>query len=34
MFTEQQIAKFKQFASDPLIYDKLVDAFAPSIWEN
>ena len=34
MFTEAQIKKFKDFSQDPLLYDKLVDAFAPSIWEN
>jgi DNA replication licensing factor MCM4 len=34
MFTEQQIKKFKDFSKDPQLYEKLVDAFAPSIWEN
>ena len=34
MFSEHQINRFKQFANDPMLYDKLVDAFAPSIWEN
>jgi len=34
LFTENQIAKFKEFSKDPLMYEKLVDAFAPSIWEN
>ena len=33
-FTERQVQQFKDFAKDPLLYDKLVDAFAPSIWEN
>ena len=33
-FTDEQIRKFKEFSNDPLLYDKLVDAFAPSIWEN
>lgn len=34
MFSEAQIQKFKEFAKDPQVIDKLVDAFAPSIWEN
>jgi DNA replication licensing factor MCM4 len=33
-FSEAQIQRFKQFAEDPLVYDKLVDSLAPSIWEN
>ncbi len=33
-FDERQVQKFKEFAKDPELYDKLVDAFAPSIWEN
>lgn len=34
MFTKEQIEKFKEFSKDPDIINKLVDAFAPSIWEN
>ena len=34
LFTEAQINKFKEFSRDPLMTEKLVDAFAPSIWEN
>jgi len=34
MFNERQVQKFKDFANDPEHYEKLVDAFAPSIWEN
>ena len=34
MFTERQIEKFHAFSKDAQLYDKLVDAFAPSIWEN
>jgi hypothetical protein len=33
-FDDRQVQKFKDFAKDPELYDKLVDAFAPSIWEN
>ena len=34
MFTDRQVQKFKEFSHDPQLYEKLVDAFAPSIWEN
>ena len=34
LFDDRQVQKFKDFAKDPELYDKLVDAFAPSIWEN
>jgi DNA replication licensing factor MCM4 len=34
MFSDSQIQKFKEFSQDPQVIDKLVDAFAPSIWEN
>ena len=34
MFTSEQVEKFKAFSKDPQVIDKLVDAFAPSIWEN
>ncbi|CDW88048.1 dna replication licensing factor mcm4 [Stylonychia lemnae] len=34
MFTDSQVQKFKEFSKDPQVIDKLVDAFAPSIWEN
>lgn len=34
MFNERQVERFKEFSRDPQLYDKLVDAFAPSIWEN
>lgn len=34
LFTERQKAKFTEFSKDPQLYEKLVDAFAPSIWEN
>lgn len=34
LFNDRQIQKFKDFSKDPLLYEKLVDAFAPSIWEN
>lgn len=34
LFTESQIRKFKTLAADPSVVDKLVDALAPSIWEN
>lgn len=33
-FSQEQILKFKQFSQRPDFYDILVDAFAPSIWEN
>ena len=34
LFTERQIGRFLEFSRDPQLYEKLVDAFAPSIWEN
>lgn len=34
VFTDTQLRKFKEFSEDPMVYDKLIDAFAPSIWEN
>jgi len=34
LFTEAQIEKFKKFSQDSMLYEKLIDAFAPSIWEN
>jgi len=34
MFSEKLIERFKSFSKDPELYEKLVDAFAPSIWEN
>jgi DNA replication licensing factor MCM4 len=34
MFTDRQVEKYKEFSRDPQLYEKLVDAFAPSIWEN
>jgi len=33
-FTESQIKKFKDFAARPNYFEVLVDALAPSIWEN
>lgn len=33
-FTEDQVRKYKEFAASPQMYDLLIDAFAPSIWEN
>ena len=33
-FTEAKIKQFYDFAKDPQLYEKLIDAFAPSIWEN
>jgi len=33
-FSETEIEEFREFAKDPRCYDMLVDAFAPSIWEN
>ena len=33
-YTEEDIAKFKALSKDPQLYDLLIDAFAPSIWEN
>lgn len=32
-FTPEQVRKFKEFAANPHVYDLLVDALAPSIWE-
>lgn len=34
MFSEAQIRKFKALSQDPMVIEKLVDALAPSIWEN
>ena len=34
MFSDHQIKRFKEFAQDPQLYQKLIDSFAPSIWEN
>lgn len=34
LFDDRLIKKFKEFSRDPQLYEKLVDAFAPSIWEN
>ena len=34
MFDDRLVKKFKEFSHDPQLYEKLVDAFAPSIWEN
>jgi len=34
MFDDRLVKKFKEFSRDPQLYEKLVDAFAPSIWEN
>jgi DNA replication licensing factor MCM4 len=34
MFDDRLVKKFKDFSRDPQLYEKLVDAFAPSIWEN
>ena len=33
-FTEEQLRKFRELAASPQLYDLLIDAFAPSIWEN
>lgn len=33
-FTEEEVAKFKEFAARDDCYDQLVECFAPSIWEN
>ena len=32
-FTEDQVKQFRELAQDPQVYDKLIDALAPSIWE-
>jgi DNA replication licensing factor MCM4 len=34
LFSEKQIQKFKELSKDHQVYEKLIDAFAPSIWEN
>lgn len=34
MFDDRLVKKFKEFSRDAQLYEKLVDAFAPSIWEN
>jgi DNA replication licensing factor MCM4 len=33
-YSEEQIKKFKDLANHPQLYELLIDAFAPSIWEN
>jgi len=33
VWTETQLAKFKEISQGPDIYDTLVESFAPSIWE-
>ncbi len=33
-FNEEQKKKFLHFSKDPQLYEKLIDSFAPSIWEN
>ena len=33
-FSEEDVQKIKDFSRDPRCYEKLVDALAPSIWEN
>ena len=33
-FSDAEVAKFKEFAAQPDVTDQLVDALAPSIWEN
>ena len=33
LFTKDQVKKFKEFAANPHVYDLLIDALAPSIWE-
>jgi DNA replication licensing factor MCM4 len=33
-FNEREIAQFKEFGRDQRCYERLVDALAPSIWEN
>ena len=32
-FKDDEIKAFKEFAAKPEVYDLLVDALAPSIWE-
>jgi DNA replication licensing factor MCM4 len=34
LFNDRQVQHFKDFGKDPELYEKLIDAFAPSIWEN
>lgn len=34
MYNDRQVQRFKEFSKDPELSEKLVDAFAPSIWEN
>lgn len=31
---DETVKKIKELAADPHVYDLLIDAFAPSIWEN
>ena len=33
-FTEIEVRKFQQFASEPNVYERLSDVFAPAIWEH
>ena len=33
-FTDDEIRKFREFGAKPEVYDLLIDALAPSIWEN
>lgn len=32
-FTKEKVAEFHKLAQNPLVYDLLIDALAPSIWE-
>jgi DNA replication licensing factor MCM4 len=32
-FTDEQVRKFRELANSPQLYDLLIDALAPSIWE-
>ena len=32
-FSDEEVRQFKEFAAKPEVYDLLVDALAPSIWE-
>jgi len=32
-FSDEEVRNFKEFAAKPEVYDLLVDALAPSIWE-
>ena len=32
-FSAEQVRKFKELAANPSVYDILIDALAPSIWE-